>query len=199
MYIMRYLAGTCKYSLVYDGRSDGGLYAYCDSSHRDDRSDPDHRNWPTQGYHLTLANGCVKWHYRTQTQSPYLPLWWSTPLSLTVHMIVHGTRIYLVYLENPCCMSLSMVTPQNFPLYSAWRNLTCPCQFRVLQCAVGFFFFRSNLSPFRQSPCQTLQLNKYTTKGPNAFPNCHDFPSPTWQWGSLDSLLTFMTVVKFIF
>jgi len=42
-YIMRYLAGTRKYTLVYNGKSDGGLYAYCDSSYGDDRSDADHR------------------------------------------------------------------------------------------------------------------------------------------------------------
>jgi len=42
-HILRYLAGTCKYALVYDGRSDTGLYAYCDSSYGDDRSDADHR------------------------------------------------------------------------------------------------------------------------------------------------------------
>ena len=76
-------------------------------------------------------------------------------------------------------------------------DMSMPVQGFAMCC--GLFFFRSNLSPFSQSPCQTLQLNEYTTKGPNAFPNCHDFPSPTWQWGSLDSLLTFMTVVKFIF
>jgi len=42
-HILRYLAGTHKYALVYDGRSDTGLYAYCDSSYGDDRSDADHR------------------------------------------------------------------------------------------------------------------------------------------------------------
>ena len=42
-HIMCYLCGTHKYALVSDGRSDGGLYAYCDSSYGDDRSDPDHR------------------------------------------------------------------------------------------------------------------------------------------------------------
>jgi len=42
-HILRYLASTCKYTLVYDGRSDAGLYAYCDSSYGDDRSDADRR------------------------------------------------------------------------------------------------------------------------------------------------------------
>ena len=66
-HIMRYLCGTRKYALVFDGRSDGGLYAYCDSSYGDDRSDPDRRRRSTQGYFFTLANGCVKWHSKTQT------------------------------------------------------------------------------------------------------------------------------------
>ena len=66
-HIMRYLCGTRKYALVFDGQSDGGLYAYCDSSYGDDRSDPDRRRRSTQGYFFTLANGCVKWHSKTQT------------------------------------------------------------------------------------------------------------------------------------
>jgi hypothetical protein len=36
MYIMRYLVGTRNYALVYDGSSNTGLYAYCDSSYGDD-------------------------------------------------------------------------------------------------------------------------------------------------------------------
>jgi len=66
-HIMRYLAGTHKYALVFDGRSDRGLYAYCDSSYGDDRSDADRRRRSTQGYYFSLANGCVKWHSKTQT------------------------------------------------------------------------------------------------------------------------------------
>ena len=66
-HIMCYLCGMCKYALVFDGRSDGGLYAYCDLSYGDDRSDPDCRRRSTQGYFFTLANGCVKWHFKTQT------------------------------------------------------------------------------------------------------------------------------------
>ena len=66
-HIMRYLCGTRKYALVFDGHSDGGLYAYCDSSYGEDRSDPDRRHRSTQGYFFTLANGCVKWHSKTQT------------------------------------------------------------------------------------------------------------------------------------
>ena len=66
-HIMRYLAGTRKYALVYDGKSDGGLYAYCDSSYGDDRSDADRRRRSTQGYFFSLANASVKWHSKTQT------------------------------------------------------------------------------------------------------------------------------------
>jgi len=66
-HILCYLAGMCKYALVYDGRSDTGLYAYCDSSYGDDRSDADHRHQSMQGYYFSLANASVKWHSKTQT------------------------------------------------------------------------------------------------------------------------------------
>jgi len=66
-HILHYLAGTYKYALVHDKRSDAGLYAYCDSSYRDDRSDADHRHWSMQGYFFSLANASVKWHSKTQT------------------------------------------------------------------------------------------------------------------------------------
>ena len=56
-----------KYALVYDGRSDAGLYACCDSSYGDDRSDADHRRQSTQGYYFSLANTSVKWHSKMQT------------------------------------------------------------------------------------------------------------------------------------
>jgi len=66
-HILHYLAGMCKYALVYDRRSDAGLYAYCDSSYGDDRSDADHRRQSTQGYFFSLANTSVKWHSKMQT------------------------------------------------------------------------------------------------------------------------------------
>jgi hypothetical protein len=56
-----------EHPLVYDGKSDGGLYAYCDSSYGDDRSDADRRRRSTQGYFFSLANASVKWHSKTQT------------------------------------------------------------------------------------------------------------------------------------
>ena len=52
-HIMRYLCGTCKYALVFDGQSNRGLHAYCDSSYGDDRSDPDRRHRSMQGYFFT--------------------------------------------------------------------------------------------------------------------------------------------------
>jgi len=66
-HILQYLAGTRKYALVYDGRSDAGLYTYCDSSYGDDRSDADRRRRSTQGYYFSLANASVKWHSKMQT------------------------------------------------------------------------------------------------------------------------------------
>jgi len=65
-HILCYLAGTCKYALVYDGRSDAGLYTYCDSSYGYDRSDADHRHRSMQGYYFSLANTSVKWHSKMQ-------------------------------------------------------------------------------------------------------------------------------------
>ena len=67
MHIMRYLSGTRNYALVYDGSSDSGLYAYCDSSYGDDRTEPDRKRRSTQGYYFSFANASVKWHSKTQT------------------------------------------------------------------------------------------------------------------------------------
>lgn len=66
MYIMRYLVGTRNYALVYDGSSNTGLYAYCDSSYGDDRTELDRKRRSTQGYYFSLASACVKWHSKTQ-------------------------------------------------------------------------------------------------------------------------------------
>jgi hypothetical protein len=67
MHIMCYLSGTCNYALVYDGSSDSGLYAYCDLSYGDDRTEPDRKRRSTQGYYFSFANASVKWHSKTQT------------------------------------------------------------------------------------------------------------------------------------
>src|SRR6266699_58220 len=41
MYILRYLQGMHDYALEFDGNSNKGLYAYCDSSYGDDRTESD--------------------------------------------------------------------------------------------------------------------------------------------------------------
>jgi len=56
MYILRYLVGTRDYALVFDGNCDKGLYAYCDSSYGDDRTELDHKRRSTQGYFFSLAS-----------------------------------------------------------------------------------------------------------------------------------------------
>jgi len=66
MYIMRYLAGTSRYALVYDSSSNSGLYAYCDASYGDDQSELDRKRRSTQGYYFSLASASVKWHSKTQ-------------------------------------------------------------------------------------------------------------------------------------
>lgn len=67
LYIMCYLIGMCDYALVFDGTSDLGLYAYCDASYGDDKTEPDRKHRSTQGYFFSLAGGSVKWHSKTQT------------------------------------------------------------------------------------------------------------------------------------
>ena len=66
IYILRYLIGTRDYALVYDGNSNVGLHAYCDSSYGDDRTDSDLKRRSTQGYFFKLADAATKWHSRTQ-------------------------------------------------------------------------------------------------------------------------------------
>ena len=65
MYILRYLVGTRDYALVYDGNSNEGLIAYCDSSYGDDRTESDRKRRSTQGYFFSLAGATIKWHSRT--------------------------------------------------------------------------------------------------------------------------------------
>ena len=66
MYILRYLQGTREYALVFDGNSNEGLHAYCDSSYGDDKTEPDLKRRSTQGYFFKLASAAIKWHSRTQ-------------------------------------------------------------------------------------------------------------------------------------
>jgi transposase InsO family protein len=77
LYICRYLLGTSKYALVYDGKSNGGLVAYADS---DWASDPNTRK-STTGYLVKLANGVFSWNSRAQksialssTEAEYMSL-----------------------------------------------------------------------------------------------------------------------------
>ena len=77
LYICRYLLGTSKYSLVYDGKSGGGLIGFADS---DWASDPITRK-STTGYLVKLANGVFCWNSRAQksialssTEAEYMSL-----------------------------------------------------------------------------------------------------------------------------
>jgi len=76
-YILRYLAGTAKYALVYKGTSNKGLIAYTDSDYAADLVK--HRS--TTGYHLKLADGIISWQSRAQktialsaTEAEYMAL-----------------------------------------------------------------------------------------------------------------------------
>ena len=72
MQIIRYLAGTRNYSLVYDGKSDQGLIAYTDSDWTENTSNAldmtgrSYKHRSTTGYFLKLANGAVSWSSHAQ-------------------------------------------------------------------------------------------------------------------------------------
>jgi len=66
MYILHYLVGTRDYALVFNGNSNAGLHAYCDSSYGDDRTKLDRKRRSTQGYFFHLANASIKWHSKMQ-------------------------------------------------------------------------------------------------------------------------------------
>jgi hypothetical protein len=66
IYILCYLIRTHDYALIYDGNSNAGLHAYCDSSYRDDHTDSDLKRRSTQGYFFKLANTATKWHSHMQ-------------------------------------------------------------------------------------------------------------------------------------
>ena len=76
-YIIRYLAGTAKYALVYHGASNKGLIAYTDSDYA---ADPIKRR-STTGFLFKLATGIVCWQSRAQktialsaTEAEYMAL-----------------------------------------------------------------------------------------------------------------------------
>ena len=62
LYICRYLVGTQKYQLTYNGKTGQGLMACADS---DWASDPTQRRSQT-GFYLKLANGLISWTSRAQ-------------------------------------------------------------------------------------------------------------------------------------
>ena len=77
LYICRYLRGTSKYCLTYDGTSGQGLIACTDS---DWASDSNNRRSQT-GYFLKLAGGAISWTSRAQktvalssTEAEYMAL-----------------------------------------------------------------------------------------------------------------------------
>ena len=77
LYICRYLRGTSKYCLTYDGTSGQGLIACTDS---DWASDSNNR-WSQTGYFLKLAGGAISWMSHAQktvalssTEAEYMAL-----------------------------------------------------------------------------------------------------------------------------
>ena len=77
LYICRYLLGTSKYSLVYNGPGDEGLMAYADS---DWASDPNNCK-STTGYMVKLMGTVISWNSRAQktvallsTEAEYMSL-----------------------------------------------------------------------------------------------------------------------------
>ena len=77
LYICRYLAGTQKYALVYEGLTNKGLIAYTDS---DWAADP--IKWRSvTGFFFKLANGIISWLSHSQktvalssTEAEYMAL-----------------------------------------------------------------------------------------------------------------------------
>ena len=77
LYICRYLRGTSKYCLTYDGTSGQGLIACTDS----DWASNSNNRWSQTGYFLKLAGGAISWTSRAQktvallsTEAEYMAL-----------------------------------------------------------------------------------------------------------------------------
>jgi hypothetical protein len=77
LYVCKYLAGTADYELVYDGASNKGLLAYCDSDYA---GCTDTRRSIT-GFIVKLTNGIVSWQSHAQktvalssTEAEYMSL-----------------------------------------------------------------------------------------------------------------------------
>ena len=61
-YILKYLKGTIKTRILYDGSSHAGLIGYSDSDWGENKDD----RHSTSGQVFTLANGAISWHSRQQ-------------------------------------------------------------------------------------------------------------------------------------
>ena len=61
-YILRYLKGTIKTRIHYDGSSHAGLIGYSDSDWGENKDD----RHSTSGQVFTLANGAISWHSKRQ-------------------------------------------------------------------------------------------------------------------------------------
>ena len=77
LYICRYLIGTSKYWLIYDGTSDEGISACTDSDWASDNS----TCWSQTSYFIKLAKGLISWTSRVQktiallsTEAEYMAL-----------------------------------------------------------------------------------------------------------------------------
>ena len=57
MYICKYLAGTSRYALVYNGHSQRGLLAYTDSDWAADKA----TRQSVTGYFFEISNGIFSW------------------------------------------------------------------------------------------------------------------------------------------
>ena len=57
-YILKYLKGTIKTRILYDGSSHAGLIGYSDSDWGENKDD----RHSTSGQVFTLANGAISWH-----------------------------------------------------------------------------------------------------------------------------------------
>jgi hypothetical protein len=62
MYICKYLAGTSRYALIYNGCSQKELMAYADSDWAADKA----TRWSVTGYFFKIANGIFSWQSQAQ-------------------------------------------------------------------------------------------------------------------------------------
>jgi hypothetical protein len=77
MYIFKFLAGTSRYALIYNGCSQKGLMAYTDSDWAADKA----TRWSVTGYFFKIANGIFSWQSQARktvaqssTEAEYMAL-----------------------------------------------------------------------------------------------------------------------------